>query len=352
MTYDNQRNLAVFSNQYDFGKVFVYDGTGELKTVTRCNYEGVYEMGNYYVSMLSAKENCLELYDKEKNYIKTIKGEMDYGEFIDGFYWSFNIPDENDPLGGEFCYEATDCGDGFFEYEDGYVKEVMIGENIYQLFDKDFNPVAELNGDFAEGISNGKKVFGIATDKGFFDIDKGDYVDVEKIVEPQYGTTFGDGYEYLHETGIDDKNGDEILAVRDYLYSMITDPVTDKHYYIFNTNGNENGFWSGKDYDYAEVSGFNRIFCVEDNAFVSLDFKTGYTDIIAILDSHLMLSVNNIEIPHYVAAYSTHPFDIDTKGFYEIYDISDPEEPVLKFHYMEKDQAETSDYAQEDSAEG
>lgn len=91
---------------------------------------------------------------------------------------------------------------------------------------------------------------------------------------------------------------------------------------------------------------------VEDNAFIDLDFKKGYTDIIGIMDSHIMLSVNNVYVPDYVAAYSTHPFDTDTKGFYEIYDISDPEEPVLKFHYTEKDQAETSDYAQEDSAEG
>ena len=351
LTYDNQRGLAIFSNQQDYGKVFVYDGNGELKTVTASDYEGIYESGNFYVSASSQKRTVLELYDKDKNYIRTADASLGYGESYDGYYWEIFIPDEDDPNSG-YSYEATDCGDGFFEYEKGYVKEIQIGENIYQIFDMDFNPVAEVNGDFAIGISDGKILHGINTDQGFFDLDKGEYVEVEKTAEPIYGTKFGDGYEYQECRGIYDKTGAEILALRDYPYMMLKDPVTDKHYYIFSTSGINNGFWSGKDYDYMEETGFNRIFCVEDNAFIDLDFKKGYTDIIGIMDSHIMLSVNNVYVPDYVAAYSTHPFDTDTKGFYEIYDISDPEEPVLKFHYTEKDQAETSDYAQEDSAEG
>ena len=90
----------------------------------------------------------------------------------------------------------------------------------------------------------------------------------------------------------------------------------------------------------------DRLYCVEDEAFVNIDLVPDYHDIVTIIDSKLELSVNNNCIEYLRAGHEGYQFNNDNKGAYEIYDISDPADPQLLFHYNETDNIVVNDKSQ------
>ena len=289
------------------------------------------------------------------NYIETVEGYLSGGPGDNGkMEYYLNVPDEKDEYMLD-CYLVNEIGDGLYSYDDGFIKEVIISEDEFMIFPQ-FGPDETVNGLLGLGLIDGKYIQGIMTETDFISTETGIHYRGDDVVD-----FVADGYDAINtDTGLHligqtdpsifatvrDDEGNIIFGINS-MPLIYTDPVTGYHYIFWNTKGNDSGFIMPGDYDFMSVSGFNMIYCLEQGEFINLDYPTGYTSFSTILNSKIVLAVNNSSVPFDIQSYSSTPLNINDKGFIEIYNLADPSDPILKFHYTQEDHFETRDLAEE-----